>query len=743
MPTMEGEGDMSPSLSRSVDPLEAAQVLDDLTRDSLRLLLPVTVALVWAWAGFVALFVERLITFAYAALLLAVGTGLISYRLHRWHPMLAAEVYLLGLVGVVMVITLCLQDRSAYYLYMPVVLIAAMLTNPRVTWGTALLSVAAALAAEGRRGAWSWEMASPLALIGLTALASWLSARRLFTALAWMFSMTREAQRKAEEARQHRAELQRVLKSLDEAYVRLERANEALIFAREAAEKAYRFKAEFVANVSHELRTPLNLIVGFSEMMATAPESYGGVPLPREYRGDVMAIYRSARHLSDLINDVLDLSRIEAGRLPLAKEPTDLAEVVREAIEMVRGLAEARGLRLELELPESLPLLHFDRTRIRQVLLNLLTNATRFTDRGWIRVRARLDQGEVLITVEDSGRGIPPDRLAKAFEAFSQLDEEHIQEGSGLGLAVSKKFVELHGGRMWIESELGRGTTVGFSLPIPQEGPEVPLSSLRMTARPRAPHEQPVVLVLHDDPRSIPLLRRYVDGYEFVLADTRELGCEAIEKLSPVAVIMDTAWAVRWGSSPPLTLPPHVPVITCPLPSMRRLGLLLGAADYLPKPVTREELWSALSRLARPVRTVLIVDDDPHVVRLLARMLKAGDPSLRVLEAFGGEEGLAVARTQRPEVILLDLLMPQMNGYAFLEELTRDPEMACTSVIIVSVRGVEQETAPMVGELRLEKAMGFSLTEVLQALQAMLFAVTRPAAILPASAAVWSATPSG
>ncbi len=501
---------MSGDVARGVSPSEVAQVLDDLTRDSLRLLLPVTAALVWAWAGFVALFVERLALFAYAALLLAVGTGMISYRLHRWRPMLAAGVYLLGLVGVVAVVTLFLEDRSAYYLYMPVVLIAAMLTNPRITWGTALLSVAMTLAVDGRRGPWSWEVASPIALIALTALASWLSARRLFIALAWMFSMTREAQRKAEEARQHRAELQRVLKTLDEAYVRLERANEALIFAREAAEKAYRFKAEFVANVSHELRTPLNLIVGFSEMMATAPESYGGVPLPREYRGDVMAIYRSARHLSDLINDVLDLSRIEAGRLPLAKEPTDLAEVVREATEMVRGLAEARGLRLELELPEALPLLRFDRTRIRQVLLNLLTNATRFTNRGWIRVRARLDPREVLITVEDSGRGIPPDRLAKAFEAFSQLDEEHIQEGSGLGLAVSKKFIELHGGRMWIESELGRGTTVGFSLPIPQEGLEVSVSSVRVPSWPRAPREQPVVLVPHDDPRSIPLLCRYV-----------------------------------------------------------------------------------------------------------------------------------------------------------------------------------------------------------------------------------------
>ena len=144
-----------------------------------------------------------------------------------------------------------------------------------------------------------------------------------------------------------------------------------------------------MANVSHELRTPLNLIVGFSETMATAEESYGGVALPNAYRGDVMAIYSSAQHLAALIDDVLDLSRIEAGSMPLTREVADLREVAREAAGMVRGLAEARGLRLELDLPGELPPLRLDRTRIRQVLLNLVTNATRFTDRGWIRVRAR------------------------------------------------------------------------------------------------------------------------------------------------------------------------------------------------------------------------------------------------------------------------------------------------------------------------------------------------------------------
>jgi signal transduction histidine kinase/CheY-like chemotaxis protein len=716
---------------------ETAEVFDELIQESLRILLPVTAMLTWGWTAFVLLFAKSHFVHAFAVLVLTLGTAWVSYRLSQKHLRLAVGLYISNLTAAATIIALAFQNPATLYLYMQVVLITAMLTNPPVTWGVALASAGLAFAI-GRDGRTTQlvDVALPIIFILLTALASWLSSRRLLTALAWALSMTGEAQKNAEEARRHRAEVQRVLKSLDEAYVRLERTNEALIFAQEAAERAYRFKAEFVANVSHELRTPLNLIVGFSEMMATAPESYGGVPLPSEYRGDVTATYRSARHLSDLIDDVLDLSRIEAGRMPLIKEATDLGQVVREATEMVRGLAQARGLRLELDMPGDLPELPLDRTRIRQVLLNLLTNATRFTDEGGIRVQIRVRGQEAVVTVQDSGRGIAPDRLASAFEAFSQLDDGQAREGSGLGLAVSRRFVELHGGRMWVESEMGRGTTVGFALPIPAADGEVHLSQLTASAASRSHEEEPLVLVLHDDPRVLSLLRRYVDGYQFRLAENVDQAREIIHEAFPIAVVADTTRAGRAAAgAPDLDLPSHMPLITCPLPSMRRLGLLLGAADYLPKPVTREDLSNALSRLPEPPQTVLVVDDNPHVVRLLARMLKAGNPSLRVLEAFGGREGLEVARSERPDVVLLDLVMPEMNGYVLLEELANDEAMARTQVVIVSVRSVEEESVPIVGELRLEREAGFSLTEILQMLRAALSAITRPLAMAPPSAA--------
>ncbi len=719
-----------------------AQVLDDLVGDSLRVLLPTTAILTWVWASVAILAIEARVVHGLVVLGLVLATTALSYLLHRRNLGLAVAVYLTGLTLALTIIATAFVSPALFFLYIPLLLVTAMLTGPGITWAMALVAIVLTLAiGRGVHTLPLGQLLSPIVFVLLTALSAWLSSRRLFTALAWALSMTAEAQKNAEEARERRAEVRSILKSLEEAYVRLERANEALIFAREAAEKAYRFKAEFVANVSHELRTPLNLIVGFSEMMATAPESYGGTLLPNQYRGDVMAIYRSARHLSDLINDVLDLSQIEAGRLPLRREPSDLGKIVGEACEIMRGLAEAKGLRLDVNLPPEVPLLCLDRTRIRQVLLNLLSNATRFTDCGWIRVSAVVDGDEVQITVEDSGRGIPADRMAHAFEAFSQLDEERAREGSGLGLAVSKRFVELHGGTMWIHSTPGMGTTVGFSLPLPQSGKAVPLTLLRTPAPLSGAQGPRWVLVLHDDEHAVSLLRRYVEGYHFRRADSVEGAVALMREAQPAAVILDSSWHDRWMQvADAADVPPHLPVLTSPLPGLHRLGLLMGAADYLAKPVTREDLAAALARLPRPARTVLVVDDDRHLVRLLARMLTAIDPSLCVLEASSGAEGLQMARSQRPDVVLLDLLMPAVSGFDFMEEIKGDQTLAETSVIIMSARPVEQERAPILGELRLARVGGFTLSEILQLTEAALTGLTQSAAVGPAIA---SATAGG
>ncbi len=626
-------------------------------------------------------------------------------------------------------------ESSAQYFMPLVIVVSSLLVSSRGVYAVAAVVAAVCVAIALAQGA-DWldpaQVLTPVTLVGLTALAAWLNSRHVALALEYMESSYVRTRDLLEQLRDERMMLARTHKSLEEAYVRIEKMNYALIEAHRVAEEARRFKSEFVANVSHELRTPLNLIIGFTEMMATAPESYGGVALPGAYRGDVMAAYRNARHLRALIDDVLDLSRIEAGEMPLNRAMERLDEVIREAADMVRGFVEARGLALVLTLEPEVPPLYIDRTRIRQVLLNLLINSTRFTDRGHVGVTTRLDGDEVVVTIDDDGRGIEPARLAQAFEAFNQLDDGHAAEGSGLGLAVSKRFCELHGGRMWIESEVGSGTRVSFTLPLSGETAHHERFRWRPGWSTHNPSKEPQVLVLHDDLRVLPLLRRYIGGYQYQIAETAAKARVLIKDMLPSAVIADAAWwQLARVDAAGLDLPPHLPVVRCSLPSAKRLGVLVGATDFLAKPVTRDDLANAIGRLAEPPRTVLIVDDERDFVRLLARMLKADYPQLRVLESFGGQQGLEIAGAERPDLILLDLAMPEVDGYAFLEAMAGDPAMAATRVIIVSAPSADLETAPLAGEMRLEVAGGFSLTEMLRALQMTLAAATsRPDAAL-------------
>jgi len=749
----------NPQWSSAID--LTRQALDDIVRESLAIVLPATLITVWAWVAYAVLFSNALTPTAYAALA-AISIGSFgAYQLADRHLRVAVTCYLGGLLLTVTLLVGVIGPAQAVMLYVPFVVVAAMLSGTTATVLLALVS--ASLAAY-----FGWQASQPIntialsiSLIGLTALAAIVSSRRLYTALGWALNMTDQARRSAEEAQTNRAELRRVLQTLDIAYDRLERANHALIFAQESAETAYHFKSEFVANVSHELRTPLNLIVGFTEMMATAPESYGGVPLPRAYRGDMMATYRNACHLLELINDVLDLSQLEAGQLPLTRQRTDLRELVQEVAGMVQGLADARGLELQIDMPDApLPFL-MDRTRIRQVLLNLLTNAMRYTDHGWVRIQVtpsdapgntrdcaadgtadpeQAPSGQfdyVTVAVVDSGRGIDPANLHRAFEAFSRLDEIQIRDGSGLGLAISKKFIELHGGRIWIESALGQGTCVSFTLPLP-EAQSLPRAALRLNrslANPGAAH----VLVLHEDPRTLSILRRHVEECEFVLAADLPAAQAAAGDL-PDLVLQDPTWVEEAPQAvAQLTLPGHVPLITCPLPSMRHLGLLMGADDYLPKPLTRDDLAGALARLRKPPKTALLVDDDPHVVRLLGRMLRTLEPDLHFYEAFNGQEALQIARSQHPDVIFLDLNMPQMGGRAVIAALLADwaatPEFERIPIIVVSVRNVNEESAPLQGELRICRPDGFTLTELLNLLNAVTRCLTRPDAVSPANAA--------
>ncbi|MGQ9684008.1 MAG: sensor histidine kinase, partial [Anaerolineae bacterium] len=366
-----------------------------------------------------------------------------------------------------------------------------------------------------------------VALAGVWMLLAVMAAvyRPIHRLAAWAWEHFEDARALLEEARGRRAELQLALNDLALANRQLAVTNDRLAAARLLAESAQKTKAAFVANVSHEFRTPLNMIIGLTEFVLSRPDAYGR-RLPAALLEDLAIIRRNSEHLAAMVNDVLDLSRVESGRMALHGEMVSLAEVIERALAVVRPLLAKKGLELAVDVPADLPEVFCDCTRIRQVVVNLLSNAVRFTDQGSIAVRASHEGGRVTVSVADTGPGIAPEEAARLFEPFHQAGGGS-RGGSGLGLSISKQFVELHDGQMWLESEVGRGSTFHFRLPVtPPAGPVarperwlaegwVWTERTRRSTPPTLP-PRPRLLVCDDGGALEPLLGRYGDEAELV-----------------------------------------------------------------------------------------------------------------------------------------------------------------------------------------------------------------------------------
>ena len=565
-----------------------------------------------------------------------------------------------------------------------------------------------------------------------------LDRRNLVGALSLAWEMQRRTDEALSETRDHQAELKSVMKSLELATYQLESANRHLSIARRQAEEARHTKEQFAANISHELRTPLNVILGFSEMMYMSPEVYGDVRWPMSLRQDVYQIYRNSRHLLTLIDDVLELSRFELAGFSLNKERTDLARLLDNAIEIVGGLFRNRATQLVLEVEPDLPALDVDRTRVRQVMINLLTNARKHADSGVIRVLAKRVGGEVMVSVVDNGPGIPPDKLPFVFDAFYQADASLRREqgGVGLGLAISKRFVEAHDGRIWVDSEVGAGTAFHFSLPVPEGGmhtlyPRVTAMSPATAQEPR----QPRIVVLDPDPTVGALVRRHVANCEVVQAEDLIGLAAAAAADQPCLVLVNSApRAEDPASSVPGSALPNsaqqLPAgdstvfLECSLPSRAWITRDLAVTDCLTKPVTAEQLYRELDQ-AGDVHDILIVDDDRGLGQLVERMLAARNCGYRVRIALDGAEGIEAMRTARPDLVFLDLAMPVMNGFQVLDELKRDPALAKIPVVLLTVTSYAEDALREHGSrLVLHRPGGLRLTEVLRCVQAVASALS-------------------
>lgn len=529
----------------------------------------------------------------------------------------------------------------------------------------------------------------------------------------------------------HRTEEE--LRSANRELARLYDRVKALSFAADEARQA---KETFVANVSHELRTPLNMIIGFSNIIPKLSHVYG-VKLPPALLSDISAIRRNGQHLAKLVDDVLDLSQIEAGRMALSKEWSNLGALVAEATEAVSTLFESKQLYLQADVPADLPLIYCDGTRIRQVLLNLVSNAGRYTERGGVRITAQLEAAEVTVCVADTGPGIAPADQERLFQPFQQGDSSLSRRhgGSGLGLAISRRFVEMHGGRMWLSSELRAGTRVYFALPVSapvdEEGGTTAAQrwfspyqdyEYRLHREPpvtRPPTVLPRWMVVEKADSLGRLLGRYAEGVE--IAASQDMGAAQAELAhtpaqgfivnAPLPASAESAVAALGA------LPYGTPGFWCWLPGQDEAARELGVVSYLVKPVTDEALLVSLAALGPGVQTILLVDDDAEVLQLFTRMLLLADRGYRVIQAKSGQRALDLLRTRRPDVMLLDLVMPGKDGFQVLREKRADTAIRDVPVIVVSAQ--DPTGAPVVSSgLTITQNGGLSARELLALIQA-------------------------
>ncbi len=466
---------------------------------------------------------------------------------------------------------------------------------------------------------------------------------------------------------------------------------------KEAAEAANKAKSNFLANMSHELRTPLNAIIGYSEMLQEMAADDGH----EEYQGDLKKIHSAGQHLLELINDVLDISKIEAGKMDLYIESFSLDQTIEEVQAVVDPLAKKNSNQLVIAKPAELGLIRADAMKVRQCLLNLLSNACKFTSNGTVRLECSRQEGWVTFEVSDTGIGMTKEQMGKLFRAFQQADSSTTRKfgGTGLGLAISRRFCQIMNGDITVRSEPGQGTTFTRRIPAevipqPMEGQAQPeQEALRITES--LPASAAVVLVIDDDALVADLLRRTLvkDGYRVEYAENGEKGLQLARQLRPDAITLDVmmpgmdGWQVltHLKSDPELA---DIPVILLSIVNDRKTGFALGATEYLTKPLDRERLTSVLGRISngRGSRLALVVDDLPENRELLRSALESD--GWTVEEAGNGLEALDRLEQRRPDAILLDLMMPEMDGITFVERLRASERNRSIPVLVVTAKDI-------------------------------------------------------
>jgi signal transduction histidine kinase/CheY-like chemotaxis protein len=631
-----------------------------------------------------------------------IGLHFLNNTLGRWLVSITTSLIVLSLA------LLWQNEILLFFLVIPIIL-AATSANLLVILMTAILQSITVLLAFRNGLITSFDHSVLIAVLWLVALTVSISFYIIMDVLALATKDYNRLQTLLTDSRSQQQNLSQALDDLAHLNRQLSLLYDKNISLRQIAEEATEAKSTYIAKVSHEIRTPLNMILGITESIIENREDYGD-DLPLDLEDDIRIIRRNSEHLLSLVNDVLDLTRAESSQMNLRKEWVDLDHEIEKSIEIVMPLAKKKNLWLTFTPTGKLPQVFCDRTRIRQVILNLLSNAVRYTLDGGVSVSTETTEQSLFVRVRDTGPGIISEDIERIFEPFFRGQSNRNQEtiGTGLGLSVSRQIVELHGGKIAVESEPNTGSTFSFSLPLLRDldasrSPTRFINEQWAWVERKGTHQynfltaqkKRVVVCAQDHAFSTTLVEPLVDTVEFYWVKTiEELIAENDNSPAHLIVVNETEpealMAMMMKAGEKIR---HTPIIGSSFASPQAKVDRAGALTYVQKPFSNQHLRETVAQVTPYPRRIMIVDDNIEVQRLIARVLHLQDDTTEFLLADTGEHAFNLMRRKKPDLILLDLALPDTDGWQFLRELKSHPEWCRIDVILISAHDLE-DTPP-------------------------------------------------